>query len=142
MRFVQRLVGGVISEISFVLGAAVITGAAGAVVALLTPSMRPLPPAADAIRPLLAAGTGFGFGWWGGLVWAVALALHRHGYPTPPPVAAATRATWIAAGLFAAVTMIGFRLGASFVESCLAGVLVGTLAARIAIGAAAQRAAR
>jgi hypothetical protein len=129
----------VLSEVSFALGAAVVMGGAGALVALATPPLRPVPWASPPVRLLLHAAVGFGLGWWGGLMWSIGLAFHARRFQPPPPLAALMRATWLAAALFAATTLAAHTLGASALLSIGGGVVTCTLAARAIVTNAARR---
>ena len=129
----------VFSEVSFALGAAVIMGAAGAVVALMTPPLRPFPWTTPPMRSFVQVAVGFGLGWWGGLVWSVGLAFHARRFQPPPPLAALMRATWLAAVLFAAITLAVHALGASALLSLGGGAVVCTLAARAVVTSAGRQ---
>jgi len=123
----------VLSEVSFALGAAVVMGAAGAVVAVMTPPLRPFPWTSSPMRWFVQAAVGFGLGWWGGLMWSIGLAFHARRFQPPPPLAALMRATWLAAVLFAAVTLAAHAFGASALLSVGGGVIACTLAARAVV---------
>jgi hypothetical protein len=129
----------VFSEVSFALGAAVIMGAAGAVVALMTPPLRPFPWTTPPMRSFVQVAVGFGLGWWGGLVWSVGLAFHARRFQPAPPLAALMRATWLAAVLFAAITLAVHALGASALLSLGGGAVVCTLAARAVVTSAGRQ---
>jgi hypothetical protein len=129
----------VLGEVSFALGAAVVMGVAGTVVALATPPLRPFPWASPPMRWFLQAGIGFGLGWWGGLMWSIGLAFHARRFQPPPPLPALMRATWLAAALFAATTLAAHLLGASALLSIGGGAVACTLAARTAVTSAARR---
>jgi len=120
----------VLSEVSFALGAAVVMGAAGAVVAVMTPPLRPFPWTSSPMRWFVQAAVGFGLGWWGGLMWSIGLVFHARRFQPPPPLATLMRATWFAAALFAAFTVGAHACGASALLSLGGGVIVCTLAAR------------
>ena len=127
------------SEVNFALGAAVVMGLAGAVVAIGTPPLRPSPWASPAVRWFLHAAIGFGLGWWGGLMWSIGLAFHARRFQPPPPLDALMRATWLAAALFAALTLAAHDLGASAFLSICAGAVACTLAARAVVTSFARR---
>ncbi len=127
------------SEVSFALGAAVVMGFAGALVALGTPSLRPFPWASRPLQLFLDAGIGFGLAWWGGLMWSVGLAFHARRFQPPPPTGALMRATWLAAALFAVVALGAHDLGASGLASVGGGAVICTLAARAVVTSAAGR---
>ncbi len=129
------------SELSYALGAAVVMGVAGAAVASVTPPLRPSPWASPLVRWFLDAGIGFGLGWWGGLVWSIGLAFHARRFQPPPPTSTLMRATWLAAALFAAITVAAHELGASGLVSVGGGAVGCTLAARAMVTGAAGRAA-
>jgi hypothetical protein len=129
-----RLLG----EVNFALGAAVIMALAGTVVSLATPPLRAFPTASPPVRWFIRGATGFGLGWWAGLVWSIGLAFYARRYQPPPPLPALTRATWVAAALIAAATLIALYLGLSFSGSAGVGVIVATLAARTTVSHAAR----
>ena len=129
----------VLSEVSFALGAAVVMGAAGALVALMTPPLRPFPWASSPMRWFVQAAVGFGLGWWGGLIWSIGLAFHARRFQPPPPLATLMRATWLAAALFAATTLAAHAFGASALLSVGGGVIACTLAARAFVTNAARQ---
>jgi len=128
-----------VNEVSFALGAAVVMGLAGVVVAAWTPPLRPFPWAAPPVRWFLHAAVGFGLGWWGGLMWSVGLIFHARRFQPPPPLPALMRATWLAAALFAALTLAVHTLGASAFLSVCGGAVACTLAARALVTNAARR---
>jgi hypothetical protein len=130
-----RMVG----EVSFALGAAVVMGLAGVVVVTWTPPLRPFPSASPPVRWFLHAAVGFGLGWWGGLMWSVGLIFHARRFQPPPPLPALMRATWLAAALFAALTVAVRTLGASAFLSVCGGAVACTLAARVLVTNAARR---
>jgi len=127
-------------EVRFALGAALIGGLAGLLLAVLA-----LPPVASGFptSPSLAPWVGAlapaaGLGWWGGLVWAVALALQaRRG--TPVPVRALTTATWLAASVVVACGAAGPLLRVHRGWSLVAGMLAGTWAARVWLSRSCER---
>ena len=128
-----------VSEVSFALGAALVMGFAGVVVAAWTPPLRPFPWAAPPVRWFLHAAVGFGLGWWGGLMWSVGLIFHARRFQPPPPLPALMRATWLGAALFAALTLAVHTLGASAFLSVCGGAVACTLAARLLVTNAARR---
>jgi hypothetical protein len=127
------------SEVSFALGAAVVMGGAGAVVALVMPPLRPFPWASSPTRWFLHAAVGFGLGWWGGLIWSVGLVFHARRFERVPPLPALMRATWLAAPLLAVITITAYALGVSALLSIGAGVIACTLAARALVTSAVRR---
>jgi hypothetical protein len=129
----------VLGEVSFALGAAVVMGGAGVIVALATPPLRPFPWASPVLRLFLQAAVGFGLGWWGGLMWSIGLAFHARRFAPPPPLPTLMRATWLAAGLFAAITLAVHFSGASALLAIGGGVVACTLAARALVTNAARR---
>jgi hypothetical protein len=129
-----RLLG----EVNFALGAALIMALAGTVVSLATPPLRLFPTASPPVRWFIRGATGFGLGWWVGLVWSIGLAFHARRYQPPAPLPALTRATWIAAALIAAATLTALYLRLPFAGSAGAGVIVATLAARMMVSRAAR----
>jgi hypothetical protein len=141
MSIFQRLLSRprLVSEVSFALGAAVVMGVAGAVVAIGTPPLRPFHWASAPVRWFLHAAVGFGLGWWGGLMWSIGLAFHARRFQPPPPLPALMRSTWLAAGLFAAVTLAAYTLGATPFLSICGGAVACTLAARAVVTSAARR---
>ena len=128
-------------EVRFALGAALVMGGAGAMVALATPPLRALPEAHPALRWLLQAAIGFGLGWWGGLLWGVALAAHARRFRPAPPLPALMRAAWFAGALIAAGSLLAYSAGLSVLFSIGVGVVAATAAARVTVGRAARRAA-
>ena len=127
------------SEVNYALGAAVVMGVAGSLVAIGTPPLRPSPWTSPAVQWFLHAGIGFGLGWWGGLMWSIGLVFHARRFQPPPPLAALMRATWLAAALFAAVALAAHDLGASPFLSICGGAVACTLAARAAVTSVARR---
>ena len=119
-------------EVRFVLGAALIGALAGLVLALLA-----LPPAGSGfstsprVAPWVAAiAPAAGIGWWGALAWGVVMALQaRRG--TRPPVAALAQATWLAAGIVVACGALAPAMAVDQGWGIGAGVLLGTVAARV-----------
>jgi hypothetical protein len=126
-------------EVSFALGAAMLMGGAGAVVALVMPPLRPFPWASPAMRWFLHAAVGFGLGWWGGLIWSVGLAFHARRFERVPPLPALMRAAWLAAPLLAVIAVAAHALGASALLSIGVGVIACTLAARALVTSTVRR---
>jgi hypothetical protein len=123
----------IVAEIRFVVGAALIGALAGALLAAvaLPPDDPGVPTAPTVSRWLHATAPAVGFGWWGGLIWSVALAAHARRYESAVTVLRLGQAAWIAAGL----TVLGgtgarlFSVRAGW--GVLAGVVLGSLAARV-----------
>jgi hypothetical protein len=129
-----------LAEIKYAFGAALVMAAAGTAVAFGMPPIRLLPTEGPAVRAFVQAAVGFGLGWWGGLFWATALVFYARGFRPAPPVGALMPSTWVAATLVAAASLAARELGASVILSIGAGVVVGTVAARLVVGRAARRA--
>jgi hypothetical protein len=122
----------IIAEIRFVVGAALIGALAGALTAAvaLPPDDPGVPTAPTVSRWLHATAPAIAFGWWGGLIWSVALAAHARRYPPAVTVTRLGQAAWIAAALTvlggAGAHLFGVRAG----WGVLAGIVLGSLAAR------------
>lgn len=123
----SRLLG----EVSVALHGAVVGALAGVVVAamaalLFAPHDRPTDRFAT-------AAAGLGYGWWGGLLVTVALAMAARRAVSPPSLGALTRAMNIAgaATVFAAAATLAAGVAASV--AILIAVAAGVLAARLAL---------
>jgi hypothetical protein len=122
----------ILAEVRFVVGAALIGALAGALVAAaaLPPDDPGVATAPTVSRWLHATAPAIGFGWWGGLIWSVALAAHARRYQPAVTVSRLDQAAWITAGLTvlggAGARLLGVRAG----WGVLAGVVLGSLAAR------------
>jgi len=123
----------ILDEIRFVVGAALIGALAGALVAAvaLPPDDPGVPTAPSVSRWLHATAPAVGFGWWGGLIWSVALAAHARRYEPAPTIARLARAAWIAAGITVAGGTAARLLGQKPGWGVLAGIVLGSLAARL-----------
>jgi len=128
-----------LAEIRFAFGAALVMAAAGTAVAFGMPPIRLLPSDAPAVRWFVQAAVGFGLGWWGGLFWGTALVFYARRFRPLPPVAALMPATWLAGTVVAGVTLAARAFDASVILSIGAGVVVGTVAARLAVTRAARK---
>ncbi len=129
-----------LAEVRFAFGAALVMAAAGTAVAFGMPPVRLLPSDHPAVRAFVQAAVGFGLGWWGGLFWGTALVFYARRFRPLPPVASLMPATWLACVLLAAAALAARELGGSVIVSILAGVLVGTAAARLLVSRAARKA--
>ncbi len=129
-----------LAEVRFAFGAALVMAAAGIAVAFGMPPMRVLPSDAPAVRAFVQAAVGFGLGWWGGLFWGAMLGMYARGFRPLPPVPALMPATWLAAVLVAGIALATRALGGSVIASIGAGVVAGTLAARLLVGRASRKA--
>jgi hypothetical protein len=122
----------IVAEIRFVVGAALIGALAGALLAAvaLPPDDPGVPTAPTVSRWLHATAPAIGFGWWGGLIWSVALAAHARRYQGTATVSRLGQAAWITAALTvlggAGARLVGVRAG----WGVLAGVVFGSLVAR------------
>jgi hypothetical protein len=123
----------ILAEIRFVVGAALIGALAGALLAAVAlPPDDPGVPTAPAVsRWLHATAPAVGFGWWGALVWSVSLAAHARRHEPPVTIARLAQAAWIAAGLTVTGGAAGRLLGVRPGWGVLAGVVLGSLAARL-----------
>jgi hypothetical protein len=133
-----------LAEVRFVFGGALVGAAAGLVLAVLF-----LPPSLPGFQtsPLLARwvraiAPGFGYGWWGGLLWSTFLALAARRSDPPAPVDSLGPATWVAASVAVVAGALSRWFAVRQVWGVLAGIGFGTLAARGWIARAAARAAR
>lgn len=126
-------------DTAFAFGAALAWGAMGALLGLFAEPPRPLPGASSFTRVLLQLGTGFGYGWWGGLIWSFVFAL-RSRTPLPSPT---RRQLSIATGSAIAVFVAGFAgagaLRAGPGVAVLAAVVAATVTASIVIAAVRTR---
>jgi len=122
----------ILAEIRFVVGAALIGALAGVVLAAvaLPPDDPGVPTAPTVSRWLHATAPAVGFGWWGALIWSVALAAHARRYEPPVATTLLSQAAWIAAGLTVAGGAAGRLFGVRPGWGVLAGVVLGSLAAR------------
>jgi hypothetical protein len=122
----------IVAEIRFVVGAALIGALAGALLAAvaLPPDDPGVPTAPTVSRWLHATAPAIGFGWWGGLIWSVALAAHARRYQGETTISRLGQAAWVAAGVTvlggAGARLLGVRAG----WGVLAGVVLGSLVAR------------
>ncbi len=123
----------IVAEIRFVVGAALIGALAGALLAAVAlPPDDPGVPTAPAVsRWLHATAPAVGFGWWGALIWSVALAAHARRYDPAVTVLRLDQAAWIAAGLTVAGGAGAHLLGVRAGWGVLAGVVLGSFAARL-----------
>ncbi len=129
-----------LAEVRFAFGAALVMAAAGTAVAFSMPPIRVLPSDAPAVRAFVQAAVGFGLGWWGGLFWGAMLAMYARGFRPLPPVDALMPATWVGCALVAGAALAARELGASVIVSIGAGVVSGTVAARLLVARAARKA--
>jgi hypothetical protein len=122
----------ILDEIRFVVGAALIGALAGALVAAfaLPPGDAGIPTAPFVSRWLHATAPAIGFGWWGALIWSVALAAHARRYQPPVTIARLARAAWLAAGLTVVGGLCARLLGQRPGWGVLAGIVIGSLVAR------------
>jgi hypothetical protein len=128
-----------LAEARFALGAALVMAAAGMAVAFGMPPMRLLPSDEPAVRWFVQASVGFGLGWWGGLFWATALVFYARRFRPLPPIAALMPATAWAGTAVAAVALATRALGTPVLFSIGAGVVAGTVAARLIVSRAARK---
>jgi hypothetical protein len=122
----------ILAEVRFVVGAALVGALVGALVAAvaLPPDDPGVPSAPTVSRWLHATAPAIGFGWWGGLIWSVALAAHARRYGPAVTISRLDQSAWIAAGLTVlggtGARILGLRAG----WGVLAGVVLGSLVAR------------
>ena len=129
-----------LAEVRFAFGAALVMAGAGTAVAFGMPPLRLLPSEEPPVRAFVQAAVGFGLGWWGGLFWGTMLVFYARRFRPLPPVAALMPATWVGCALVAAAALAARAFGGSVIVSIGAGVVVGTVAARLVVGRAARRA--
>jgi hypothetical protein len=130
-----------LAEVRFALAGALLGGAAGLALSLLLlpPGRADFTTAPPGARWLLAVAPGFGFGWWGGMLWSVMLALdgRRRRPPSPTtallPAAAAAAVVVVLAGAGARLAAVDLRWG------ILAGLAGGTFVARAMLARAGRR---
>lgn len=129
----------IVGEIRFALLGGLAGIAAGLAAGTLTAITAPRPVEVDPWVGFVATvARGVGLGWWGGLLWSIALAvLARRGSP-PPPVAALGRAVWVTAAAVALAALAAHLLGQPPGRGVLAGVIVGSLAARFLLARASD----
>jgi ABC-type antimicrobial peptide transport system permease subunit len=128
-----------LAEARFAFGAALVMALAGTAVAFGMPPIRLMPSEEPAVRWFVQAAVGFGLGWWGGLFWGTALVFYARNFRPVPPVAALMPATVFAGTAIAAVALATRTVGASVLLSIGAGVVAGTLAARLIVSRAARK---
>lgn len=119
------------AEIRFVLGGALAGAAAGTGVGLLRSGevfffshLDPLFP------PFVVIAQSVAVGWWGGLLWSVALAVLARRMDPRPPAATLAPAAWVAAAAVVLVALAARLGGAPLPYGAIAGALLGTLLAR------------
>lgn len=120
----------IVSEVKFALGGALIGAAAGSVPGLLAAIAAPPPTKMEPwVAAVIATARGIGFGWWGGLLWSIALAILARRASPPPPVAMLLRSAWVAATATVLGALLAHVLSQPLVRGVLGGVIVGSLAA-------------
>ncbi len=121
----------IVSEIKFALAGALIGAAAGSVPGLLAAIAAPPPVKTEPwVAAIVAITRGIGFGWWGGLLWSIALAVLARRACPPPPVAVLLRSARVAAAAVALGALLAHVLSQPMGRGVLGGVMVGSLAAR------------
>ncbi len=127
----RRLRGArILAEVRFVLGGAIVWGAAGFLVGL---ALAWRAGAATSLAWVTAVSRGFAFGWWGGVLWCTLLALTARSGAGSAPLPRLVRATWVGAALTAAVTVAVVLLGRPPLAGALVGATAATVAARIMV---------
>ncbi len=137
-RFLKR--PRLLAEVKFAFGAALVMAAAGTAVAFGMPPFRLVPSEHPAVRAFVQASVGFGLGWWGGLFWATGLVFYARRFRPAPSVGALMPATWVACVVVAGGALAARGLGASAIVSIGAGLVAGTVAARLLVNRAARKA--
>lgn len=124
------------SEVSFVLGGAVVGAVTGLVLGLLAlpPDEIPFATAPPGSHWFLAVAPGFGYGWWIGLMWSTLLALFARRMRPVPEVAALLPATVRAAFVVVVCTAAGRIVSVDPGTAALVGLVAGTLVARWHLG--------
>jgi hypothetical protein len=124
-----------LAEVRFVITGALVGAGAGLATSLLA-STR-LAPGAAALDRYTAAVSGLGFGWWGGLLFSVALAVTVRRWSSPPPVRSLFGAVSVAAVVVVATVAIFLALKLAPAAGVPVGVAAGAVAARLTLRAAA-----
>jgi hypothetical protein len=128
-----------LAELTFVFAGALVMGAAGIVVAVVAPPLRPVPVVNAPFNWFMRGAIGFGLGWWGGVIWCLLLALRARRHQPPPLLPWLLHATWVGALLLAVSITAGLALGLTFLPSFLAALMIATLAARWVVSVGARR---
>ncbi len=130
-----------LDEARFVLGGALVGAAAGfAVAALATTAPLTLTSERQLVHWFLSVAPGAGYGWWGGLLWSVLLALSGRSLEPQPAADSMIGPTFTAAGIIVGAVLV-CRLGdLPPMWGLAAGFVAGTLAARRHLALIARRA--
>ncbi len=129
------------AEIRFVLGGALAGAAAGLVPGLLSDQAPRLAGGDPVVGLIVNTARGVGIGWWSGLVWSVVLAVHARNMTPPAPVAALSRAAWMAAAAVVLGTLTAHLMDAGVSRGVIGGVVGGTIAARLVLASARRASA-
>ncbi len=132
----------VAAELRFVLGGALAGAAAGLLPGLLSEPPPRMPGNDPVLALIVNTARGVGIGWWGGLAWSLLFTFHARRTTPPAPVAALTRAAWVAATAVVLGTLAAHLLNAGVVRGVLGGVVGGTIAARFVVARCSRAAAR
>lgn len=122
------------AEIRFVLGGALAGAGAGLLPGLLSGGSATHLAGGDPVVALIVGtARGIGTGWWVGLLWSVVFAVLARNMTPPAPVAALSRAAWVAAATVVLGCVVGHLLGEPVARGVLGGVLAGTFVARLVL---------
>ncbi len=130
-----------LSELRLVFGAALLGAGVGLAVAVLAlpPTSPGFPTSPWLSRWVRALAPGVGFGWWAGLLMAIALAVLARRYEPPAPLATLTTAVRVAAVIALAAAALARILGQLLPWGLLGGLMAATLAARTWVALATRR---
>lgn len=121
-----------LAEARVVVGGALVGAGTGLAISIIVTTQT---GAAAALDRYAAVASGLGYGWWGGLLFSVALALTaRHRSPVPA-VGALLPAVAIAAGVLLAVAASFALFGLAPAAGVPLGVAAGAVAARLKLRA-------
>lgn len=129
----------IVGEIRFALLGGLAGIAAGLAAGTLAAITTPHPVEVDPWVAMVATvARGVGLGWWGGLLWSIALAVLARRASPPPPVAVLGRAAWVTAAAVVLGALAAHLLGQPPGRGVLGGVMVGSLAARLLLARAGK----